>query len=434
MLQCRLSRSTGLLLLSNVGSAGLAFLLSVLIGRLLGERGLGVYSASLAWVYPVTLLADAGLNTLLTREAARSPELEPSLLKSSLQARWLIAGGLALAVFALAPLLSADADVVPGIQLSAPLIFLLPTFGLYTAIFRARQIVWPIPILNLGMLFAQVGLTALVLGRGGSVVNVFVVNTLTSAGQVPVAWWIYRARFRKEKIKHRATEKDLTQSGKDAKSQSQFRLKAGRWKLVADRWSLIAILRQAYPFAVAGLLVALQARLAILLLERGSSVEAVGQLAAASRLTEAGRMLPNALFGALLPMLARLVAQPTDFQRLLQGVYRGVLMYGLVIAIVFSLGANVILQMTYGTSFERGTLALQLAGLALVPGLIRAVQTLAAYAHGQEAHVNRVLLLGLIVQAAVAVWLIPAQGAAGAAASGVVSEIVMVTVLWRYKE
>ncbi|HUN08903.1 MAG TPA: oligosaccharide flippase family protein [Aggregatilineales bacterium] len=444
MLVGRLRRSTGLLLISNVGSAGFAFLISVVIGRLLGERGLGIYSTSLAWVYPVSILADAGINTLLTREAARSPELEPALLKASLQARWLIAGGLALALFTLAPLLSVDADVVRGIQLSAPLVFLLPTFGLYTAVFRARQAMWPIPILNLGMLTAQAGLTALILLRGGTVTDAFIINTLTSAGQVPVAWWIYRQQFQNQSF---TAEEDSTQypsglassppgtpsstpQGKlraDAEMQSHFRLDAGRWRL-------IALLSQAYPFAVAGVLAAIQARVTILLLERGATPEAVGQLAGAIRLTEAGRILPNAFFGALLPMLAALVAQPNDFLRLLRRVYSGILLYGLALAGMFGLGASTILQVTYGPSFERGTLALQLMGLALVPGLMRAVQTLAAYAHGREAQVNRLLLLGLVVQGMVAIWLIPIQGAAGAAASLLVSEVVMVIGLWRYRE
>ncbi|MBN8592589.1 MAG: oligosaccharide flippase family protein [Anaerolineae bacterium] len=431
MLVGRLRRSTGLLLISNVGSAGFAFLISVVIGRLLGERGLGVYSASLAWVYPVSILADAGINTLLTRETARSPELEPALLKASLQARWLIAGGLALALFTLAPLLSVDADVVRGIQLSAPLVFLLPTFGLYTAIFRARQAMWPIPILNLGMLTAQAGLTVLILLGGGTITDAFIINTLTSAGQVPVAWWIYRQQFQNQSF---TAEKELTQSGNpperprsDENMQNHFRLDAGRWRL-------IALLSQAYPFAVAGVLAAIQARVTILLLERGATPEAVGQLAGAMRLTEAGRILPNALFGTLLPMLAALVAHPNDFQRLLRRVYSGILLYGLALAGMFGLGASAILQVTYGPSFERGTLALQLMGLALVPGLMRAVQTLAAYARGREAQVNRVLLLGLVVQGMVAISLIPIQGAAGAAASLLVSEVVMVIGLWRYRE
>ena len=452
MLVGRLRRSTGLLLISNVGSAGFAFLISVVIGRLLGERGLGVYSTSLAWVYPVSILADAGINTLLTREAARSPELEPALLKASLQARWLIAGGLALALFTLAPLLSVDADVVRGIQLSAPLVFLLPTFGLYTAVFRARQVMWPIPILNLGMLTAQAGMTALILLGRGTITDAFIINTLTSAGQVPVAWWIYRKKFQHQRIttekqKSREAEEDSTQypsglassppgtpsstpQGKlrsDANMQNHFRLDAGRWRL-------IALLSQAYPFAVAGVLAAIQARVTILLLERGATPEAVGQLAGAMRLTEAGRILPNALFGTLLPMLAALVAHPNDFQRLLRRVYSGILLYGLALAGMFGLGASAILQVTYGPSFERGTLALQLMGLALVPGLMRAVQTLAAYARGREAQVNRVLLLGLVVQGMVAISLIPIQGAAGAAASLLVSEVVMVIGLWRYRE
>jgi O-antigen/teichoic acid export membrane protein len=405
-----LSRSTGLLLVSNVGSAGFAFLISVVIGRLLGERGLGVYSASLAWVYPVSILADAGINTLL-----------------SLQARWLIAGGLTATLFTLAPLLSTDAAVISGIQLSAPLVFVLPTFGLYTAIFRARQKMWPIPILNLGMLIAQAALTSFVLAQGGTVVDAFIINTLTSTMQVPVAWWLYRQHF---SFHHTSTEfNEESQSTDEACLVRTHPI--DDVKPVPGSWKLIALLRQAYPFAIAGILATLQARLAYLMLERGANLEAVGQFAAAARITEAGRMLPNALFGALLPALSIWVAQSESYERLIRRVYTGIIAYGLALAALIALAASPILQLTYGEAFLRGTLALQISGLALVPGLIRAVQTLAAYAHGEEARVNRVIAIGILVQVVVALWLTPAQGAAGAAASLLVSEVLMVILLRR---
>ena len=49
-----LSRNTGTLLVSNAGSALLSFVLSVLIGRVLGKDGLGVYSASKAALNALT--------------------------------------------------------------------------------------------------------------------------------------------------------------------------------------------------------------------------------------------------------------------------------------------------------------------------------------------------------------------------------------------
>jgi O-antigen/teichoic acid export membrane protein len=402
MLERRLSRSALWLLLSNLGSAGLAFLISVLIGRWLGERGLGIYSASLAWVYPLSILADAGLNTLLTRQIAQQPEREPVLLQASLRTRWIIAGGLAVALLLLAPILSADPAVVQGIQLSAPLVLLLPTFGLYTAIFRARQTMWTIPILNLGMLTSQAALTWIVLAGGGTVLDALVINTLTSAGQVIAAWWLYRYRY--------PHTTDDTQP--------------------ATHRTLIALLREAWPFAVAGLLAALQMRVAFLMLERSASPEAVGQFAAAARLTEAGRVLPNAVFGALLPALSGLVTEPERYQHLFQRVFRGLVAYLVVVQLALLAGEGIILQLTYGPAFVRGTLALQVAALALIPGLVRALQTLAAYAQGREAAVNRVLAFGLLVQVALGLWLIPSWAAVGAAFSLAISETVMVSLLW----
>jgi len=68
--------------------------------------------------------------------------------------------------------------------------------GAFTAIFRARQAMWPIPSLNVGMLVIQVALTAVVFLAGGSVLAALIVNTVTSAGQLVAAWAVWRWKFR----------------------------------------------------------------------------------------------------------------------------------------------------------------------------------------------------------------------------------------------
>src|SRR5438477_12267695 len=88
-----LSRNTLILLISNVGSAVLSFVLSVLIGRALGQDGLGVYSTALAWITPLSLVAEFGLGTLMTRDIAQNPASEAAYLRLTTWARLWLGGG-----------------------------------------------------------------------------------------------------------------------------------------------------------------------------------------------------------------------------------------------------------------------------------------------------------------------------------------------------
>ncbi len=394
-----LSRNALTLLLSNAGSALLSFVLSVLIGRVLGKTGLGVYSASLAWVFPLALVADFGISTLMTREAARDTAVEASYLQIAIQSRVWLGGGLMLALIIAAPLLATDSHVINGLRISAPLILITPLFGNYTAIFRARQQMWPIPWLNLGMLITQVVLTFAVFTSGGDVLAALLVNTLTSAGQLIAAWWIWRRWF--------APSTDATQTTLHIKS----------------------ILIHAWPFAVAGILAAVQARLAPIMLEKLADTSSIGYYAAASRFTEAGRTIPNALFGALFPMLATLVSQPTQMKTTFRKVMLGLGAFGGVLALGVSFFAALILRLTYGTDFLTAAATLQVVIWGLIPSLLRGGLTLYWYAYGREQFVNRVILMMILVQIGLSLWLVPTQQAYGAAWAILISETIGVILL-----
>lgn len=395
-----LSRNTLTLLLSNTGSAVLSFALSVIIGRALGKEGLGVYTAALAWVFPLSLTAEFGIGTLMTREAARAPELEASYLRLSTQIRLWLGGSLTLLLFLLAPMLSDDPAVIQGLRLSAPLILITPLFGSITALFRARQQMWPIPWLNLGMLVAQVALTTLAFMVGGDVLHALLVNTLTSALQLAAAWWIWRRWF-----------------------TPPAPLDEAPALLTRD------MLRQAWPFALAGILAAVQLRLAPILLEKISDTGSVGYYAAASRFVEAGRTIPNALFGALFPLLATLVAHPDKLRQTFRKVMLGLAAFSGLLAIAFTLFSPLILNLTYGADFTAAASALQVSMWALVPSLLRAGLTLYWYAQSREQLTNQVVALMLVLQAALSIWLIPAYGAYGAALGVLGSELLGIVLL-----
>ena len=389
MMASRLSRNTLTLLTSNVGSAILSFLLSVLIGRALGGDGLGVYAAALAWVFPLSLAAEFGLSTLITRDVAQNPDTAEAYLRATTIPRLWLGGGLTLLLLVAAPLLSSDPAIVAGLKISAPLILILPFFGAFTAVFRAHQIMWPIPPLNLGMLVIQVTLTAIVFLTGGGVLLALAVNTLTSAGQLVAAWAIYQFRFRRPSA---------------SKNVPALQVKA--------------LLRRAWPFALAAVLAALQTRAGTILLEQLTPTIQVGYYAAATRFVEAARMIPNALFGALFPALAALTVQPEVLQLTFRRVLLGLGGFGLFMGLVFTVLASGIISITYGAAFTPAIPVLQIAMWSLLPGLLRGGWTLYWYARGREGLTNLITGITLIVQIGISLWLIPRFGAVGCSRRG----------------
>jgi PST family polysaccharide transporter len=404
----RLSTNTVTLLFSNVGSAGLSFLLSVLIGRALGEDGLGVYAATLAWIFPLVLITEFGMNTLIVREATQNPDVEDKLLWTAIQVFLLLGLPLILVLAIATPLLSSDPQVVTGLRISAPFIVISPCFGAFTAVFRARQRMWPIALLNIGMLVVQVFVTTFVFLAGGDVLTALAVNTATSVGQLGAAWWIWR------NLTHKRIEKVLSWS---------VRLSyAGE--------TLIPLLRKAWPFALAAILAALQTRIGVILLEQLAGKSEVGYYAAATRFVEAGRMIPNALFGALFPTLAALAINPQTMQRTFRKVMLGLAAFGLTLAIVFTWLSSPMMTVTYGERFLPAVPILQITMWALLPSLLRAGQTLYWYSLGQEKHVNKVTAFTLVIQVMFSLWLIPQLGATGVALINLLIESAALALLW----
>ena len=394
----RLSRSALTLLISSGGGALLLFALSAVIGRGTGQTGLGVYAAALAWVFPLALLAEFGLGTLITRDAAQDAHSGPLYLQATLRARLLLGGGLSGGLFAAAPLLSSEAAVVDGLRLSAPLVLFAPLFAALTAVFRARQVMWPVALLNLGMLGAQLPLTAIALAAGGDARAALAINTATSAGQLGAAWLIYRWRF--------------------------------ALPVTAPLPPARALLRRARPFALAGVLAALQARLGLLLLEQIAGTGETGYYAAASRFIEAGRLAPMALFTALLPALAALMARPGEMARLFRRALIGVSVYAGALAVLFTALAEPALRLAFGEGFSPAAPALVIGAWGLLAALPRAALTLYWYARAGERFVNGVLAAMLAGQVALGLWLIPLHGAAGAALALALVEAGALAALW----
>src|SRR5689334_575163 len=101
----RLTGNTAILFINNMVSAGLAFLISVVIARGLGVQGLGQYSFIMALLTPLITLADFGMGSLITRDVAQSLDTALPTLRTATRALIPIAGCLLIVVWLIAPLL-----------------------------------------------------------------------------------------------------------------------------------------------------------------------------------------------------------------------------------------------------------------------------------------------------------------------------------------
>lgn len=398
--QSRVHHNTLILLVNNAGGAALAFLLSVVIGRGLGAAGLGQYAFVMAWITPLTMLADFGLGTLITRDVARDKAAAPGILHTANRALPIIAGLVfvgawgALLVANLAPLLTV------GIGLAALLVILDPWYGLYTALFRAFERMSPILFINVGGLTVQLALTWLVVTRGAGLIGAVGVLVAVNVVQLAITWAWWR--------------------------RSPCRVPFHAQAAPAVR----KLIGQAAPFALAAVIAALGVRLNVLLLERLASDTSVGLYSAANRFVEAGRLLPNAFFGALFPALATLSTHPADLMRLFWRAARVLGAFSAALAIGLTLSAPLLLRLTYGAAFADAVPVLMLLAWSLVPSVLHALLNVYFYSLGREQLVNRISFGALVAQAGIG-WLCVARwGAAGAALAVIVVECGALLVLW----
>ncbi len=424
----RLSHNTLILFANNGLTALLAFSLTVLIARGLGDAALGRYAAIMAWVLPLSLLTEFGIGTLITRNVARQRDEARLYLKMTHPLRWMTGGGVIAAVWIFAPILSDDAQIIAGLRIGIFLALIDALFASYTAVFRAWEMMWPILILNTGYLGLQVVGAVVVVLMDGSVVGLMAIIVVADGMQLAATWGIFRhLRFRAS-LQNPSPPQPLPTEWRGATISGFRRLfqrGEGEQEITARN-----LIRQAWPFMVAGVLATLQLRMVMVILQGQVGNEAVGWYAAANRVVEAGRMLPNAAFGALFPMLAGLVDNPPKMRRVFRRAALFLVVYGVGVGGMALIGGRPFVQFVFGEHFEQAGAALVILAWAILPGGLRGLITLRLYAYHREWWVNGITGVTLIIQLIGGVWLIGEHGITGAAWTIVVAEIMLAGLLF----
>lgn len=392
----RLTRNSLLLIASNLFGALLNFCISILIGRNLGQAGLGRWVFLIAWASGLTMICEFGMSSLLTRKISNTPDFLNELLFSTLFIKSvlsIVAGGI---LWAASPYLGLDMQTSLGLHYVVFIVFCGLMYGSFAATFRALGLMMPILFINISSLFFQLSGTFWLLQRSSQVLPLIQWLTLTGVVQFGLSFtfWFWRLR--------RA---------------------GGKIRILIP--SCILMLKESAPFAVAGITGAIQMRSNPILLGYLKGENVVGVFGSASRFTEAAKLIPSGMFDAAFPVFSR-EGHGIESQRLLfRQLSRAIFAYCFLVILPLMFFSNDIIKWTFGPEFASASPVLIWLGISLFPTLNNAVVEVYLYATGDEKFATRLGLIGLGVQVLSGLPLIYFYGATGAAIGVLLGEVAI---------
>lgn len=398
----KIGQNTGILFLVNVVGAVIGFLMAAALGRGLGDSGFGQYTLAMTWLVSLTMLTEFGLSTVLTRDIAAKADLTQRYLINSLAAKMLLSlpGVLLLLIFTawLAP--DQNPQVMAALQGGILFFYSGLCYSSFTAIFKAHQIMTPILWLTLAGQLALFAGTLLLLLWQQPLFTLIIWHGIIQSLQCGLAFIFYKKRIN------------------DAPQESFRRSAVGGQRSFINVSPIKMLIITAWPFALAGILAALQMRANLLLLAYLQGDQALGWYAAANRFVETGKQLPGAFYAAMLPALAAMAVHPgrrDNLQKTFRQARLGLLAFALAAAMGALLLARPILTLTYGSAYQPATATLQILTLSLIPATQNSLFIVYLYARNDERFVNVLMAIGIVINLSLCAWLIPVWGAAGTA-------------------
>lgn len=390
---------------SNVARTAISFATSLVIARGVGVDGFGRWTFCTAWAAVLTMVFDLGFGVLLTRDAARDDPATGRAVGAAFVARLGLLLPVAVAFVLLAPWLSTEPQTIAGLRLVPAIAVTGIAYGCLAPVFRA----WP-----------------------RSLVAILAVETAGALAQGGGAWWLIRSGGGLVELLLLAAIVQIVQL---AAAVVLWRLEARRRFTIAwpSHATLLGVVRDAIPFAAAGLIANAQLRIAPLVLGYMSGPAALASFGVASRIGNLGRMLPHAAFAGALPVFSH-GARHGESEGVRSRFDKLLLAFSGLTAGVMAAGAGPIVRFTYGAGFDAAVVPLVWTAAGLVPTLMNSGRKVYLYACGHENVAVRWSAVALAAQAVGCLALIPSFGAAGAAAALAIGEAVVWLPLHRRVE
>jgi len=295
---------------------------SAWVARYLGPDQFGELSYAFALVALLAIVANAGLDAIVVREIARDAAQRDAILGTALAIK--LAGAAVAIACALgaALLLREPSDLLPWLVLPAALALAFQAFDTVDLWFQS-----------------QLKSRQAVLARNTAFLLVAAVKAALVLATAPL-WAFAWAALLEAALTAAALALAYRSNGERLLS----------WRVETRR--LGALLREGWPLMAAGLMVAIYMRIDQVMLGAMAGAEAVGVYSAAVFLSEPWYLIPMAVVASAAPALARWrEADPALYEQRLVHLFRGLLIVAFAIALVVSLGSELLVRLVFGERF-----------------------------------------------------------------------------------
>lgn len=368
--------------------------------RVLGAEGWGVFSYAVSLAALFTVFSDIGVSGILTREAAKNPELRSQYFATTLFLKLILTALSAFVIMFGAPYVT-KIPLSQNLLLFVTLTFIfdaLRSFG--TALFRAVEKMEQEALVN-------IAIQAIILVAG-----LFAIAKFASPERLAIAYAIGAGGGML------ATAYFLTPYLKETISRFNKAL-------------LKPIIMAAWPFSIAGMLSVIMINTDIVMLGWFRGAAEVGFYSAAQKPISFLYMLPSFIAGGLFPVLSRLTIQDgARFGAVLEKAIVSALLLALPAAIGIVLTAQDITMLFYGSEYAPATRALEILALTLLTTFPMTILTYALFAHNRQKEIVAFSGIGALSNVMLNSFFIPWWGIAGAAWATVITQTVNACLVW----
>lgn len=326
----RIAKNTISLLISQIISYGLNFIVLIFTARYLGAEGFGILSFGLAFTGILGVFTDLGTNTLITREVSRDKSLEKKYFGNLLTIKIILSILTVLLIILIINILNYPQYVVNTVYVLSFFILFSTFWQMFYAFFQAHE---KMEYQSVGNILNSILLTLgvfLAINNKLDVLGFALVYLIVSIIVSAYCFYIYRKHFVISKPKF------------------DFNF----WK---------KIIKDALPLSFSFIFVVLAFKIDVVILSMLKGDLAVGYYTASYRLMESLMFFPTVFSVAVFPVLSNFyLSNKNSFKIIYQRSLKYLIILGLPIAVAVTILANKLIILFYGSGFSESVIVLQI--------------------------------------------------------------------------
>lgn len=397
----RIARNTLTLMAAEIVNKVLALVLTIVIARWMGDVGFGQYAFIITLMMLFQILADIGLDGLVTREVAKEKNKTQAYLSSALFLKFVLSVIACALLVVTAYLINKPIKVFYGSCLAGITLIFTASANIFSAILNAHE--------RLDIKAYLLVLSKIIVIFFSCLVLYFNKNLIILIGAIAISeliraisgWAICSRLYGKL-----ATKIDLSLCKK--------------------------LFFESIPFALIGMMGLIYFRIDTIMLSLMINDQVVGWYNAAYNLLSAIMFISVSYTLAIFPSLSRSAEFSKDiFAFSWEKSIKYLLLIGVPITAGTTVLAEKIIILFYSSSFEQSAIALQIIIWALPWIFINSINMYVLYAAGKQVHVAVVVGISMALNIILNLIMVPKISYIGASIATVLSEIINAAIfLW----